>query len=174
MGTPQSLKYTTRADGTLYGARKPGIGAVVRVLHVAAAGLAVAAPGRQHHGETLAHEVARGGLIPHALVLGAPGRVPTMADDDQREGARPRGAIGRHDQLAVELPQTEVARRALIQQRVSACTGSAIVYCATVREATALHRQLSGLEGLAGEVGLYHGKLPARERAAAEVVSALG
>ncbi|MDG0856264.1 RecQ family ATP-dependent DNA helicase [Roseateles puraquae] len=85
-----------------------------------------------------------------------------------REGVLCHGVYRPTLQLAVELPQTEAARRELIGQRLMACEGSAIVYCATVREATALQRELSALSGLAGGVGLYHGKLPARDREAAQ------
>jgi len=102
----------------------------------------------------------------------------TASDRVQREIAEalgiPRDGILCHGvyrpnlRLAVELPQTEKERHAFIQQRLQALQdgeGSAIVYCATVREATALHRRLreAGLP-----VGLYHGKLPKAERNAAQ------
>jgi ATP-dependent DNA helicase RecQ len=79
-----------------------------------------------------------------------------------RDGVLCHGVYRDNLRLAVELPQTEVQRRELIANHLQALQdGSAIVYCATVREATALHRQLREA-GLA--VGLYHGKLPKAER----------
>lgn len=85
-----------------------------------------------------------------------------------RDGVLCHGVYRPNLSLAVELPQTEKARRELILRRLQACTGPAIVYCATVREATALHRELAGAGEPGLSVGLYHGKLPARERIAAQ------
>ncbi|MEO6280693.1 RecQ family ATP-dependent DNA helicase [Roseateles sp.] len=81
------------------------------------------------------------------------------------DGVLSHGVYRPNLRLAVELPQTEEQRCDFIVRRLQACEGSAIVYCATVREATALHRRLREAEL---PVGLYHGKLPARERTAAQ------
>ncbi|MGQ3093336.1 MAG: RecQ family ATP-dependent DNA helicase [Roseateles sp.] len=88
--------------------------------------------------------------------------------DIPRDGVLCHGVYRPNLRLAVELPQTEKQRREFILRRVQALgadAGSAIVYCATVREATALHRQLREA-GVAA--GLYHGKLPATERTAVQ------
>ncbi|MBW8760770.1 MAG: ATP-dependent DNA helicase RecQ, partial [Burkholderiales bacterium] len=85
-----------------------------------------------------------------------------------RDGVLCHGVYRANLRLAVELPQTEAQRREFILRRLrdfEGMTGSAIIYCATVREATALHRRLREADVPAG---LYHGKLPARERAGAQ------
>ena len=85
-----------------------------------------------------------------------------------RDGVLCHGVYRANLELAVDLPQTEKERRSLIVKRLERLQigeGSAIVYCATVREATALHRQLREAELPAG---LYHGRLPAREREAVQ------
>lgn len=91
-----------------------------------------------------------------------------QALDIPRDGVLSHGVYRPNLRLAVELPQTEAQRREFILRRLQALAGtpgSAIVYCATVREATALHRQLREANVAAG---LYHGKLPARDRTAAQ------
>ncbi|RZL39687.1 MAG: RecQ family ATP-dependent DNA helicase [Rubrivivax sp.] len=86
--------------------------------------------------------------------------------DIPRDGILSHGVYRPNLRLAVELPQTEKERRAFMLRRLQALAeGSAIVYCATVREATALHGQLRGADLAAG---LYHGKLPKAEREAAQ------
>ena len=85
--------------------------------------------------------------------------------DIPRDGVLCHGVYRPNLRLAVELPQTETERRDLILSRLQGLDGSAIVYCATVREATALHRQLREAHVAAG---LYHGKLPAKARTAAQ------
>ena len=85
--------------------------------------------------------------------------------DIPRDGVLCHGVYRPNLRLAVELPQTETERRDLILRRLQGLDGSAIVYCATVREATALHRQLREAYVAAG---LYHGKLPAKARTAAQ------
>ncbi|MDR7270722.1 ATP-dependent DNA helicase RecQ [Pelomonas saccharophila] len=82
-----------------------------------------------------------------------------------RDGVICHGVYRPHLRLAVELPQTEKQRRELLLNRLRELAGCAIVYCATVREATALHRALREAQLPAG---LYHGKLPVKERAAAQ------
>ena len=108
---------------------------------------------------------------PPVLALTATASAPVQrqiaqALDIPRDGVLCHGVYRENLNLAVELPQTEAERRAFILRRLQGLgdtPGSAIVYCATVREATALHRQLREADVAAG---LYHGKLPARERAA--------
>jgi ATP-dependent DNA helicase RecQ len=107
---------------------------------------------------------------PPVLALTATASRPVQQEiaqalDIPRDGILCHGVYRANLVLSVELPQTEKARRELILQRLQGQQGSAIVYCATVREATALHRALREAEL---PVGLYHGKLPARERAAAQ------
>lgn len=82
-----------------------------------------------------------------------------------REGILSHGVYRPTLRLAVAWPQTEAERRETIRSRLQGATGSALVYCATVREATALHRHLAG-DGR--PAGLYHGKLPTRARQAAQ------
>ncbi|MDR7333477.1 ATP-dependent DNA helicase RecQ [Roseateles asaccharophilus] len=104
-----------------------------------------------------------------ALTATAPGPVQREirdALDIPRDGVLCHGVYRDNLRLAVELPQTEAARRELIVQHLQTLEGgSAIVYCATVREATALQRQLVEA-GIAA--GLYHGKLHKAEREAAQ------
>jgi len=111
---------------------------------------------------------------PPVLALTATASAPVQREiadalDIPRDGILSHGVYRPNLWLAVELPQTEKERRAFIQRRLQALhespAGSAIVYCATVREAAALHRQLREADL---PVGLYHGKLPARERVAAQ------
>jgi ATP-dependent DNA helicase RecQ len=108
---------------------------------------------------------------PPVLALTATASAPVQREiaealDIPRDGVLCHGVYRPNLVLSVELPQTEKERRELILRRLQAlAAGSAIVYCATVREATALHRQLREAEL---PVGLYHGKLPARERTAAQ------
>ena len=94
-----------------------------------------------------------------------------LALDIPRDGVLSHGVYRPGLRLAVELPQTEAQRREFILRRLRALDGtpgSAIVYCATVREATALHRLLREADLAGSGIGLYHGKLPARERTAAQ------
>ncbi len=110
---------------------------------------------------------------PPVLALTATAPLPVQRDIAQalgipRDGILSHGVYRPNLRLAVELPQTEAERRACIQRHLQGLSdrpGSAIVYCATVREATALHQQLRGADIAAG---LYHGKLPAGERSAAQ------
>ncbi len=107
---------------------------------------------------------------PPVLALTATASAPVQREIAEalgipRDGVLSHGVYRPNLRLAVALPQTEGQRRELILRRLQACEGSAIVYCATVREATALHRQLREADLPAG---LYHGKLPARERSAAQ------
>ncbi|HEY9110056.1 MAG TPA: RecQ family ATP-dependent DNA helicase, partial [Roseateles sp.] len=89
-----------------------------------------------------------------------------QALDIPRDGILCHGVYRANLRLAVELPQTEKERREFMLHRLRGLAeGSAIVYCATVREATALHAQLRGADVAAG---LYHGKLPKAEREAAQ------
>lgn len=88
--------------------------------------------------------------------------------DIPRDGVISHGVYRPNLRLAVELPQTEAQRREFMLRRLQALAageGSAIVYCATVREATALHGQLRDA-GLAA--GLYHGKCPKAARDATQ------
>jgi ATP-dependent DNA helicase RecQ len=110
---------------------------------------------------------------PPVLALTATAPLPVQREIAEalaipRNGVLCHGVYRDNLRLAVELPQTEQARREAILARLSATDGPAIVYCATVREATALQRQLLQAERPGLTVGLYHGKLPARERAAAQ------
>ena len=107
---------------------------------------------------------------PPVLALTATASAPVQREIAEalgipRDGILCHGVYRPNLRLAVELPQTEKHRRELVQRRLQDLDGSAIVYCATVREATALHRQLreAGVEA-----GLYHGKLPKAEREAAQ------
>jgi ATP-dependent DNA helicase RecQ len=107
---------------------------------------------------------------PPVLALTATASAPVQREiaqvlDIPRDGILCHGVYRPNLRLAVELPQTEKERRELILRRLQAGTGSAIVYCATVREATALHRQLREADVPAR---LYHGKLPKAEREAAQ------
>ena len=108
---------------------------------------------------------------PPVLALTATASAPVQREiatllDIPRDGILSHGVYRANLRLAVELPQTEKERREFIQRRLQALgDGSAIVYCATVREATSLQAQLSGA-GVAA--GLYHGKLPKAEREAAQ------
>jgi ATP-dependent DNA helicase RecQ len=88
-----------------------------------------------------------------------------QALDIPRDGILCHGVYRANLRLAVELPQTEKERREFILRRLRALEGSAIVYCATVREAAALHRALREADVAAG---LYHGKLPKAEREVAQ------
>ncbi|MCE4555405.1 RecQ family ATP-dependent DNA helicase [Roseateles cellulosilyticus] len=103
-----------------------------------------------------------------ALTATASARVQreiAQALDIPRDGILSHGVYRPNLRLAVELPQTEAERRAFVLRRLRELDGSAIVYCATVREATALHAQLRGADVGAG---LYHGKLPKAEREATQ------
>ena len=110
---------------------------------------------------------------PPVLALTATASGPVQREirdalDIPRDGVISHGVYRPNLRLAVELPQTEAQRREFMLRRLQALTageGSAIVYCATVREATALHRQLQDA-GIAA--GLYHGKLPKAAREAAQ------
>ena len=110
---------------------------------------------------------------PPVLALTATASAPVQREIAQalgipRDGVLCHGVYRANLRLAVELPQTEAQRRDFILRRLQGLEGmpgSAIVYCATVREATALHRQLREANV---PVGLYHGKLPAKERVAAQ------
>ncbi|MDR7298889.1 ATP-dependent DNA helicase RecQ [Pelomonas aquatica] len=110
---------------------------------------------------------------PPVLALTATAAVPVQREIAQalgipRDGILSHGVYRPNLHLVVELPQTEAQRREFTLRRLRDFVtgdGSAIVYCATVREATALHRQLREAELPAG---LYHGKLPAKERTAAQ------
>ena len=110
---------------------------------------------------------------PPVLALTATASAPVQREiaqalDIPRDGILCHGVYRANLRLAVELPQTEAQRRECLTRRLRdamAGAGSAIVYCATVREATALHRQLRDADL---PVGLYHGKLPAKERVAAQ------
>lgn len=108
---------------------------------------------------------------PPVLALTATASAPVQREiaqalDIPREGILSHGVYRPNLRLAVELPQTEKQRREFMLGRLQGLAeGSAIVYCATVREATALHAQLNGA-GLAA--GLYHGKLPKAGREAAQ------
>ncbi len=110
---------------------------------------------------------------PPVLALTATASAPVQREiaealDIPRDGILCHGVYRPNLWLAVELPQTEKERRDFIRQRLQALderAGSAIVYCATVREATGLHRLLREAEM---PVGLYHGKLPAAERSTAQ------
>ncbi|KQY85698.1 hypothetical protein ASD35_23295 [Pelomonas sp. Root1444] len=110
---------------------------------------------------------------PPVLALTATAAVPVQREIAQalgipRDGILSHGVYRPNLHLVVELPQTEAQRREFTLRRLRdfvAGDGSAIVYCATVREAIALHRQLREAELPAG---LYHGKLPAKERTAAQ------
>jgi ATP-dependent DNA helicase RecQ len=107
---------------------------------------------------------------PPVLALTATASAPVQREiaealDIPRDGILSHGVYRPNLRLAVELPQTEAQRREFILRRIQALDGSAIVYCATVREATALHRQLREA-GIAA--GLYHGKCPKAERTAAQ------
>jgi ATP-dependent DNA helicase RecQ len=89
-----------------------------------------------------------------------------QALDIPRDGILCHGVYRPNLRLAVELPQTEKERREFMLRRLRGLAdGSAIVYCATVREATSLHALLRGADVAAG---LYHGKLPKAEREAAQ------
>ena len=105
---------------------------------------------------------------PPVLALTATASAPVQREiaevlDIPRDGILCHGVYRDNLRLAVELPQTEKERREFILRRLQGLSGNAIVYCATVREATALHRQLRDADVAAG---LYHGKLPAKERTA--------
>ncbi|HEV6965582.1 RecQ family ATP-dependent DNA helicase, partial [Roseateles sp.] len=107
---------------------------------------------------------------PPVLALTATASAPVQREIAEalgipRDGILCHGVYRPNLRLAVELPQTEKERRELVLRHLQDEDGSAIVYCATVREATALHRLLreAGLP-----VGLYHGKLPAAERSAGQ------
>jgi len=110
---------------------------------------------------------------PPVLALTATASLPVQREiaealDIPRDGILCHGIYRPNLRLAVELPQTEDQRREFILRRLRALDehpGSAIVYCATVREATALHRKLSEA---GAPVGLYHGKLPPKERTATQ------
>jgi ATP-dependent DNA helicase RecQ len=107
---------------------------------------------------------------PPVLALTATASAPVQREiaallDIPRDGILSHGVYRANLNLAVELPQTEKERREFILRRLKGLDGNAIVYCATVREATALYRQLREAEIPAG---LYHGKLPAKERTAAQ------
>jgi ATP-dependent DNA helicase RecQ len=107
---------------------------------------------------------------PPVLALTATASAPVQREiaqalDIPRDGILCHGVYRPNLRLAVELPQTEKERREFILRRLQACTGSAIVYCATVREAAALHRQLREADVPAR---LYHGKLPKAERTEAQ------
>jgi ATP-dependent DNA helicase RecQ len=107
---------------------------------------------------------------PPVLALTATASVPVQREiaallDIPRDGVLSHGVYRPNLNLAVELPQTEAERREFILRRLKKLDGNAIVYCATVREATALYRQLREADLPAG---LYHGKLPTRERTAAQ------
>ncbi len=108
---------------------------------------------------------------PPVLALTATASAPVQREiaaalDIPRDGVLCHGVYRPNLRLAVELPQTEKERREFILRRLRALeAGSAIVYCATVREATALHRALREVEL---PVGLYHGKLPAKDRTAVQ------
>ena len=69
--------------------------------------------------------------------------------------------------LRYEVRRTATAddKLAEIDRLITACEGSGIVYTATVKEATSLHAQL---RAAGHDVGLYHGKLAAKERAEAQ------
>ncbi|MGE4242261.1 RecQ family ATP-dependent DNA helicase [Ramlibacter sp.] len=67
--------------------------------------------------------------------------------------------------LRVEAVATEDEKLERCVQQVRTLDGSGMVYCATIKAATAVHEALHA----AGEsAGLYHGKLPAAERHAAQ------
>jgi len=108
---------------------------------------------------------------PPVLALTATASLPVQREIAEALGI-PRSGILCHGiyrpnlRLAVELPQTEKERHEIILRRLQALDkGGAIVYCATVREAAALHGRLNE----AGvTVGLYHGKLPVKERTVAQ------
>jgi ATP-dependent DNA helicase RecQ len=92
----------------------------------------------------------------------------TEALDIPRDGVLGHGVYRPNLRLAVELPQTEDQRREFALRRLQALDdkpGSAIVYCATVREATALHRRLRDSDLPAG---LYHGRLSKADRSGAQ------
>jgi ATP-dependent DNA helicase RecQ len=110
---------------------------------------------------------------PPVLALTATASGPVQREiaallDIPRDGILSHGVYRANLNLAVELPQTEEERREFIQRRLRKLNGSAIVYCATVREATALHRQLCEADMQGSSIGLYHGKLPPRERTTAQ------
>ena len=107
---------------------------------------------------------------PPVLALTATASAPVQREiaealDIPRDGILSHGVYRPNLRLAVELPQTEDQRREFLLRRLQDVDGSAIVYCATVREATALHRMLRDKNLPAG---LYHGKLPKAERTAAQ------
>ncbi|RZJ13505.1 MAG: ATP-dependent DNA helicase RecQ [Rubrivivax sp.] len=104
-----------------------------------------------------------------ALTATAPAAVQreiAEALDIPRDGILCHGVYRPNLRLAVELPETEKERREFIVRRLKGFDeGSAIVYCATVREATAVQRLLREADVPAG---LYHGKLPKAERTAVQ------
>lgn len=111
---------------------------------------------------------------PPVLALTATAPVPVQREiatalGIPRDGILSHGVYRANLALRVELPQTEGQRREFILRRLrefaARDAGSAIVYCATVREATALQRALHEADIAAG---LYHGKLPAKARTAAQ------
>lgn len=107
---------------------------------------------------------------PPVLALTATASAPVQREIAEalgipRDGVLCHGVYRPNLRLAVELPQTEGERRAFILQRLRSCEGPAIVYCATVREAAVLQRQLREADMPAG---LYHGKLTAKDRTAAQ------
>jgi len=107
---------------------------------------------------------------PPVLALTATASAPVQREiaealDIPRDGILSHGVYRPNLRLAVELPQTEGQRREFVLRRLQGLQGSAIVYCATVREATALHGLLRDKDLPAG---LYHGKLAAAARSAAQ------
>jgi ATP-dependent DNA helicase RecQ len=107
---------------------------------------------------------------PPVLALTATASAPVQREiaealDIPRDGIVCHGVYRPNLRLAVELPQTEAQRREFVLRRLKEVEGSAIVYCATVREATALQRLLRDKDVPAG---LYHGKLKVAERTAAQ------
>ena len=96
---------------------------------------------------------------------------PEVVDDIRAQLARPRMRVVHASlyranlRFAVRQVTSEADKRAALLEALRERTGAAIVYTATVKAAQALHAWL----GVQGEDALlYHGRLPARQRTAAQ------
>jgi ATP-dependent DNA helicase RecQ len=117
----------------------------------------------------IAHVLPRLGK-PVVLALTATATEDIAADICQqlkipREGVVNTSAYRPNLDLRVVAVAKEADKLAQVLKIVQASEGSGIVYCATVKAAAAVHAALQGADE---SVGLYHGKLAATERHAAQ------
>lgn len=117
----------------------------------------------------IAHVLPRLGK-PVVLALTATATEDIAADICQqlkipREGVVNTSAYRPNLDLRVVAAEKEADKLAQVLKIVRGTEGSGIVYCATVKAAAAVHE---ALEGAGESAGLYHGKLAAAERHAAQ------